>query len=161
MADDTAPLPVAVEDQRVRVSARFRPGDDYRPIVRLVTSTAETMDPPLDEERVQDLRLAVTEACANAVEAQQAAGVDDTIAVTCIVGEARLHVDVRDHGPGFHPDDVPELPEPDDVARLDHESGLGVHLIRTLSDHSGINGDDDGTLVSMTFASRHAPTPPR
>ena len=41
-------------------------------VARLVVGAAVAMDPTFDEERSADLRLAASEACTNAIEAQLA-----------------------------------------------------------------------------------------
>ena len=54
-------------------------------------------------------------------------------------------VEVRDRGPGFDPDELEPLPDPEDPERLRYEHGLGVQLIRELA--------DDGTPVARLVVS--------
>ena len=49
-------------ERRVEARAAFTPGDDYRPVVDLVLAAADVIDPPVSRMRLDDLRLAVTEA---------------------------------------------------------------------------------------------------
>lgn len=137
------------------VVARFGPGDDYRPAVHLVVAAAATLDPPLPRGRLQDLRLAVTEACSNAVKVHRREAAEDPVVVFCEIDEQqRFVVEVRDRGPGFDPAAVPEVPDAEDPSRLEYESGLGVCLIEELADEAHFEPLDDGTLVSMAFGSR-------
>lgn len=137
------------------VVARFGPDDDYRPAVHLVVAAAATLDPPLPRGRLQDLRLAVTEACSNAVKAHRSEAAEDPVVVFCEIDEQqRFVVEVRDRGPGFDPAAVPEVPDAEDPSRLEHESGLGVCLIEELADEVHFEPLEDGMLVSMAFGCR-------
>lgn len=133
--------------------ATFTPEDDYRPVVHLVVETAANVDPPLAEQRLEDLRLAVTEACSNAAKVHRR-DAPEPVVVTCHVEDDRVRVDVRDRGPGFDPDELEPLPEPTDPRRLEHEHGLGVPLIRTLADEVDFRPGPDGTIVSMALERR-------
>lgn len=131
---------------------------DYLAVVRLVVATAAALDPPLPDSRLDDLRLAVTEACSNAIKAHRPEAVDDPVIVSCHLDEDRFQVDIRDRGPGFDPDALAALPEASDPKRLQHESGLGIPLIRVLTDEVTFEPAGDGTIVSMTL--KRPPAPP-
>lgn len=135
--------------------ATFTPEDDYRPVVHLVVDTAASVDPPLPEQRLEDLRLAVTEACSNAVKVHREDAAEPVVVTCCVEGD-RVRVEVRDRGPGFDPDELDPLPEPTDPRRLEYEHGLGVPLIRTLADEVDFRPAPDGTVVSMAVARRPA-----
>ena len=141
------PAPAEPCDRHLDVEAAFAPGDDYRPVVDLVVRAATAFDPPLPEERVYDLRLAVTEACSNAVKVHRLEAMEDPVVVSCHVEGDRLYVAVRDRGPGFDPDALEPLPDPEDPKRLDHEHGLGVPLIKELADDVYFSDAPDGTIV--------------
>ena len=66
---------------------------------------------------------------------------------------------VRDHGGGFDPSALPEHPPATDPARLEFERGLGIPLIRLLSDKVDFRHEGDGTVVVMTFDHRPLPDP--
>ena len=131
---------------------------DYLAVVRLVVATAASLDPPLPESRLDDLRLAVTEACSNAIKAHRPEAADQPVIVACHLDEDRFQVDIRDRGPGFDPDALSALPEATDPTRLQHESGLGITLIRVLTDEVTFQPAGDGTIVSMTL--KRPPAPP-
>ena len=136
-------------ERHVDAEAAFTPGDDYRPVVKLVLAAAEVLDPPLSPERLDDLRLALTEACSNAVKVHRPDALSDPVVVTCHIDDEVVQVDVRDRGPGFDPDALAPLPEPEDPERLQHEHGLGVELIRTLADDVTFRAEADGTVVEI------------
>lgn len=131
---------------------------DYLAIVRLVVATAAALDPPLPDSRLDDLRLAVTEACSNAIKAHRPDAAGDPVVITCHLDEDRFRVEIHDRGPGFDPDALAALPEPSDPSRLQHESGLGIPLIKVLTDDVTFRPAADGTVVSMTL--KRPPAPP-
>ena len=131
---------------------------DYLAVVRLVVATAAALDPPLPESRLDDLRLAVTEACSNAIKAHRPEAADQPVVISCHLDADRFRVDIRDRGPGFDPDALRSLPDPTDPSRLQHESGLGIPLIKVLTDDVTFQPAGDGTIVSMTL--KRPPAPP-
>ncbi len=124
---------------------------DYLAVVRLVVATAAALDPPLPDSRLDDLRLAVTEACSNAIKAHRPEAEDEPVVISCRLEDDRFQVDIRDRGSGFDPDALTVLPDVDDPKRLQHESGLGIPLIRVLTDEVTFEPAPDGTIVSMTL----------
>ena len=136
-------------ERRVVAEAAFSPGDDYRPVVNLVLSAAEVLVPPVSVERLEDLRLAVTEACSNAVKVHRRDALADPVVVSCHIDDEFVRVDVRDRGPGFDPAERDPLPEPEDPDRLRYEHGLGVELMCTLADDISFRSEPDGTVVTL------------
>ncbi len=74
----------------------------------------------------------------------------------CTVGDGAIDVAITDHGGGFDPAALTPHPEVTDPARLDHEGGLGIPLIRMLADDLEFVHHDDGTTVVMHFEPRDA-----
>lgn len=122
---------------------------DYLALVRLVVAAAVSIEPPIDDRRLDDLRLAVTEACANAIEATGTAN-EATITIRCTLETDRIEIEVVDHGGGFDPSTLGELPAATDPQRLEHERGLGVPLMRALADDVTFETSPDGTSVRLT-----------
>lgn len=127
-------------------------------VARLVVGAAVAMDPSFDDERSADLRLAASEACTNAIEAQlarrEASDAGRSIVLRCALGPESIVLTVQDHGGGFDPGELPVHPAVTDPARLDHEDGLGIPLIRLLSDDLEFRDSPGGTTVVMTFGPR-------
>lgn len=141
------------------VELELPPRPEVVAIARMVVGAVVSADPDFDEERSADLRLAVSEACTNAIQAQLAAdegngGDRPPVLVRCTQGEGRITVTVRDHAGGFDPDDLSPHPEVTDPARLDHEGGLGIPLMRMLADEISFDPSPGGTTVTMTFVPR-------
>ncbi len=130
---------------------------DVLALARLVVAGLVSSDPEFTDERLDDLRLAVSEACTNAIEAQRAVPGRSAapITVRCWVEQGRAEVEIQDNGIGFDPRALAPHPPVTDPARLDYEGGLGIPLIRLLSDRVDFRATDSGTTVAMTFEARH------
>ena len=126
---------------------------DYVSFVRLVVAAAAELEPSLDASRIDDLRLAVSEATTNAIQAHLRAGSTRPIRVCCRREDGRVSVVVRDEGAGFDAESVPEMPSPESPERLRHESGLGISMIRALADESDIRSGPQGTEVRLVLNS--------
>ena len=135
--------PDAVE---LRVPARV----EHLALVRLlVTSMAEEIA-DLAGNRVDDLRLVVSEACANAVEAYGRNGSSDAgVVVRCRAERGRVEVEVHDEAGGFDPGAVRPPPPVETPERLHHERGLGVSLMRELAS-AEFRAEGRGTTVKLT-----------
>jgi serine/threonine-protein kinase RsbW len=119
--------------------------------VRLIVDAAVgSLAPGLSVARLDDLKIAVTEACSNAIEAHEAILAEGPVMVRCVIDDHQVTVDIVDRGRGFDPDRVETLPAATDPRRLRHESGLGIPLMRTLTDEVAFTPDADGTRVSLT-----------
>jgi anti-sigma regulatory factor (Ser/Thr protein kinase) len=123
----------------------------YLSLVRLVVdATVTSLAPGLTTARRDDLKIAVTEACANAIEAHESTYVEGPVVVRCVVDDDQVTVEVVDEGEGFDPDRVERLPAATDPRRLRHESGLGIPLMRTLTDEVSFRRVVNGTTVALT-----------
>jgi serine/threonine-protein kinase RsbW len=124
----------------------------YLSLVRLIVDAAVgSLAPGLSVARLDDLKIAVTEACSNAIEAHEAILAEGPVVVRCVIDDHQVTVDIVDRGRGFDPDRVETLPAATDPRRLRHESGLGIPLMRTLTDEVAFSPDADGTRVSLTI----------
>ncbi len=122
---------------------------EYIAVVRLVVSSLASARRNLADERIDDLKLAVSEACTNAMEAHRWSGSRDPVVVRVLEADERLEVEIVDHGGGFDPDGLALHPPVTDPSRLDFERGLGIPLIRTLVDLARFERLQDGTRVRM------------
>lgn len=122
---------------------------EFVALARLVVSAMAASDVDLSDERVDDLKLAVSEACTNAIEAHGAAKTPDRVRLNYWTDERGLEVSVQDRGPGFDPESLPDHPPVTDPARLKFERGLGLPLIRALVDEVEITSSTEGTAVRL------------
>ena len=84
-----------------------------------------------------DIRLAVTEACTNAILHGYPDGEVGTVLVTSTVSADTLVVIVRDYGRG--------------IATCPPTAGVGMPLMHALADSVFISNADPGAAVPMTF----------
>jgi serine/threonine-protein kinase RsbW len=124
---------------------------EYIAVVRLVVSSLASERRTLADERIDDLKLAVSEACTNAIEANMSKGPQLPVVVSCWEAPERLEVCIADSGGGFDPNALPEHPPVTDPDRLNFERGLGIPLIRSLVDDVRFDSGPNGTSVWMTL----------
>ncbi len=62
-----------------------------------------------------------------------------------------MTIEIEDHGGGFDPDGLSSLPKASDPARLEHERGLGIPLVRALADDVQFLVKDEGTIVRVVL----------
>lgn len=133
------------------VTLEIPPRRDHLAMVRLVVESVAGLDGGLSDRRVDDLRLAVSEGCANALDAQREAGTEEPIVVTVELAADALTVTITDHAGGFDPDAVTAAPAATDPGRLSHERGLGIELMRALADEVRFEPTDDGTRLVLVL----------
>jgi serine/threonine-protein kinase RsbW len=136
-------------NEAVRLEIPARP--EFVALARLVVSSLASSRRELAEERIDDLKLAVSEACTNAIEAHDAVETSERVVIRCTEGDDRIEVMVDDRGEGFDLDTLREHPPVTDPERLHFERGLGIPLIRTLVDEVEFSPSDSGTSVRMTL----------
>ena len=124
---------------------------EFVALARLVVSALASSDSTLADERIDDLKLAVSEACTNAIEAHDAAGSNERVLVRCQAGADSMEVRVEDRGHGFDPADLPDHPPVTDPDRLKFERGLGIPLIRALVDEVEFSPTEHGTSVRLVM----------
>jgi serine/threonine-protein kinase RsbW len=99
-----------------------------------------------DEEALADLRLAVTEAAANACRHAYPNGAGSITLGFELHTDGRLEVMVEDDGPGFEQEAVDEW-RPDDL----DEDGMGLAIIRAVADEVEIGTRDRGSGTKVRF----------
>ncbi len=133
------------------VELEIPPTMEYLDLARLVVSAAASVDPSFPPARVSDLRLAVSEVCANAIESQQRLDRSEPLSIRCALDTDRVVVEIQDHGGGFDPDVLAPMPSATDPDRLDRERGLGIPLVRAVADEVDFLIKDDGTVVRVVL----------
>ena len=117
---------------------------DYVGVVRLaVASMARKAG--MDEERVDDLKIAVSEACTNAVMDADEAGVTEPI-----------HVTVRDSGESVTVEIVDSVPasaqaDLEDSQGFSTRRAMSAALLRSLVDLYESTPQPQGTLTKLSF----------
>src|SRR5205085_2756437 len=126
-------------------------GAEFVALARLVVSAMASAETQLSDDRVDDLKIAVSEACPNAIEAHDALGTAERVLVECWSDEDRLEVRTEDRGTGFDVSELPEHPPVTDPERLKFERGLGIPLIRALVDEVEFSSSGEGTAVRIVM----------
>ena len=117
-------------------------------VARSVVAAVATALEGIDDDRLEDLRVAVSEACTNAVEAHRRDAVEDRVIVRCSTTEDELQIHIEDRGSGFDPSQVPAPPGPDDGPTAS-ERGWGIQLIQALVDDATFRQVEGGTIVDL------------
>ncbi|HEY7214541.1 MAG TPA: ATP-binding protein [Thermoanaerobaculia bacterium] len=116
---------------------------------RIATSIAESIR--MSPDRIDEVRMAVVEACINALEHSRAS--DREVFVTFqVLGDTdpeKLRIMVHDNGIGFAPDDIEE-PTIEGKLKAMRKRGWGLKIIRGLMDEVEIRSGAEGTTVVMS-----------
>jgi serine/threonine-protein kinase RsbW len=102
-------------------------------VARSVVTTVATTVEGIDDDRLDDLRLAVSEACTNAVE-DDASG--RRVVVRCTLDDVELTVRIEDEGDAFAEASIAER-------------GFGLQLITALVDSVDFAREGSGSAVIM------------
>jgi len=117
------------------------PRSVYVGVVRL-TVTSLARNAGLDEDRVNDLRIAVTEACTNAVLAHEEAGVMEPVIVKWAEESGRFVIDVEGRA-------QPSEQELEDSHGFSTREVLSHALLQSLVDETELSSSDEGTLARL------------
>jgi serine/threonine-protein kinase RsbW len=97
----------------------------------------------LEPETVADLKLALTEACSNSIRHAYVQGRTGAVEIRYELNGEKLQVEVVDDGSGF---DVAAVEAGDEG----DEGGLGIAIIRALTDELAIESDGQGSRLRFT-----------
>ncbi len=100
-------------------------------------------------EDVDDIKVAVSEACTNAIDHafRNTQGTPPTICIECYPLDAAIRIEVSDEGCGFDPAAAGILDQPADP---DKQGGLGLYLIHKLMHETQVvSRPGGGTKVVM------------
>jgi serine/threonine-protein kinase RsbW len=103
-------------------------------VARSVVATVATTIDGINDDRLEDLRLAVSEACTNAVEGQTAPG--NRVLLRCLLDEGGLDVHIDDAHGGLSAETIAE-------------QGWGLQLITALVDDVAFTRADGATGVTL------------
>jgi serine/threonine-protein kinase RsbW len=113
---------------------------EYIALARLALSGLAQVR-PVEPETLADLKLALTEACSNSVRHAYQEGRTGTVDVRYELDGSRIAVEVVDEGSGF---DVSSTDG--ELGALD-EGGLGLAIIRALTDELAIDSHERGSRL--------------
>ncbi len=114
---------------------------EYVSVARLTVSAISNII-GFNVEEIEDIKIALSEACANAIRHSQR----ECFHLNFEIGEGRLAIEVTDEGVGCN---LKEVAEP--VLDDPKESGLGLFIIKSLMDEVEIQSNIGcGTRIHMT-----------
>ena len=130
------------------VEVEIPPRPEYVGVVRHLMGAVARLGEH-SPEFVENAKLAGSEACTNAVELTERAGVDDRVAVSATLLEDRLDIVVSDRGENAG---MPPAVAPSDTPATGFESGLSLPLLEGLVDELSIDArEGGGNVVRMTL----------
>ena len=107
----------------------------------------------MSSDRVDEVRMAVVEACINAIEHSDAS--DGLLYLhIAVLGHDRpetLQITVRDHGVGFDREKLVQ-PKIEEKIGASSKRGWGLKIIEGLMDHVAVHSGEAGTSVVMSKA---------
>lgn len=109
------------------------------------TSVAEYMK--FEQDRIDELKLALIEAVINAFEHSHSR--DGKVRIKFLLGDDNLTVIIQDHGKGFNIQNI-EKPEISNKLHGSYKRGWGLMLIEQLMDTVYIESNEHGTTLVMS-----------
>jgi serine/threonine-protein kinase RsbW len=118
---------------------------------KAATSMAEAIE--MSPDKIDEIRMAVVEACINAFEHSNAPDREVVLSVAVIGDKVpeKLRITVQDGGVGFVPGEV-EKPTLARKLKAKRKRGWGLMIIRGLMDEVEIHSGATGTTVVMSKA---------
>ncbi|KAB3532236.1 histidine kinase [Alkaliphilus serpentinus] len=133
---------MSIKKDHIKLSIPNRP--EYVSVIRLtVAAIANRMG--FDIEKIEDFKVAIAEACTNAITHGKHLK-DDNFNIEFIVEDEKLTIYVQDNGKGYSAEKL----ESPDLNNL-REGGLGVFIIKSLMDEVDIVSElGRGTTIKMS-----------
>jgi serine/threonine-protein kinase RsbW len=129
-----------INEENVYISLPSKP--EYVSIAR-ITSSAIANKMGFNIEEIEDIKVAVGEACNNAVV--HGCGENCKFNVSFTISDNKFIIEIRDEGKGF---DIDKCPSPD--VCNPRESGLGIFIIKSLMDDVDVESSPkQGTIIRM------------
>jgi serine/threonine-protein kinase RsbW len=129
-----------MDDHRGVVALSIPAKAEYIALCRLALAGL-THVRPLEPEALADLKLALTEACSNSIRHAYEDGRAGVVDIRYELNGEKLAVEVADEGGGFPPDDS------DGTAAERDEGGLGIAIIRAVTDELAIESHERGSRL--------------
>lgn len=102
----------------------------------------------LDQEKINGLLLAITEATTNAIIHGNKNNQLKMVRIYVYIDGSNLTVIIKDEGKGFDPSIVPDPTDPENLLK---DSGRGLYLMRVYMDGLTYNQTTDGTEAILTM----------
>ena len=137
------------------VELRFSALPEHVRTARLVAA-AVARRAGVDEAVLDEVRLAVGEACSRAVGLHQSAGITAPVKVQLVEEEKQFSIEVGDEAPHTVPGETPGAAGADDSDAETEEDEMGLAVISGLVDDVEVTAGAHGGQIRMTWPT----TPP-
>jgi len=98
------------------------------------------------EDRIEDLKTAVAEACLNAIEHGNKMDTSTKVGITLTVEDSRLQVSIKDEGKGIGEIQIPRIE--DKMGGKDQARGWGIFLIKSLMNEVSFEASPEGGNIT-------------
>ena len=132
------------------VQLEIPPRSPYVGVVRL-TMSALARSAGIDEEKVDDLKIAVSEACANSVISHEEAGSDAPVEITWDQDDDVIRIEVSDRGVTVQGE---ESADEVDTQGFSTRSVMSMALLKSLLDGCEFHPRDGGGMTTRLLLSR-------
>ena len=132
---------VLAENQKLLIPSKT---ENIVLVEKLVDDVCDLFD--IKEEIYGHILVALTEAVNNGLQHGNKANPNKNIEVTFKVKDDTLYFTVKDQGPGF---DFNNLPDPTDPKNIEKPTGRGIFLMKHLCD--AVAFEEKGTKVILEF----------
>lgn len=130
------------------VRLEIPPRSPYVGVVRLAVSSL-ARSAGLDEEKVDDIKIAVSEACANAVLNNEEAGSEAPVSITWEEDDSSVHIEVADRGPT-----VDDAAAEADTQGFSTRAVMSIALLKSLVDGCEFEARDGGGMTTRLLINR-------
>ena len=113
--------------------------------VAMEKAAAVARDMGFSENRIEDLKTAVSEACVNAIEHGNQLDESTKVGVTLTVNDSSLHVAVHDEGKDIDPAPKPDIEKK--MEGMETTRGMGIFLIESLMNEVTFESKPEGGKV--------------
>ena len=132
------------------VELRFSALPEHVRTARLVAA-AVARRAGVDEAVLDEVRLAVGEACTRAVGLHQSAGITAPVKVQLVEEEKQFSIEVGDEAPRSAPGDRAPGAAGEDPDAEAEEDEMGLAVISGLVDDVEVTSDEEGGMIRMTW----------
>ncbi|WP_019547858.1 ATP-binding protein [Streptomyces sulphureus] len=132
------------------VELRFSPLPEHVRTARLVAA-AVARRAGVDEAVLDEVRLAVGEACTRAVALHSAQNLSSPVRVALVEDEKKFSIEVGDSGPPPQPAESLPAEQPASAPEEEGEGEMGLAVISGLVDDLEVGADDEGGLIRMSW----------
>jgi serine/threonine-protein kinase RsbW len=127
------------DDKNIELHIPSVPGFE-KVAMETAASVAEKMG--FSDDRVEDLKTAVSEACLNAIEHGNKLDTNTKVGITLTVEKSKLQVAVKDEGKGMGHIKAPDIDEK--MEGKDETRGWGMFLIKSLMNEVEVESKPEG-----------------